>query len=194
MKSDSRSLFHAVERRRFGRSTCFLCGRRLTSTNRTDEHVFPKWVQSRFSLWNQKLTLLNGTQIPYRNLTIPCCRACNGKHLSAIENTIKAATLKGYRAVSELDPLTLFLWLGKIFYGLLYKELFLVRDRKSGCKTAIADKRLLKAFSLHHLFLQAARLPFEFQAALPASLFIFKIDAPNDKRFQWDFRDSLHLM
>jgi hypothetical protein len=47
---------------------------------------------------------------------------------------------------------------------------------------------------LHHLFLQAARLPFNFQAAIPASIFVFKIDAPSDKRFQWDFRDSLHIM
>jgi hypothetical protein len=194
MRTDSPNLFHAVDRRRFGRSTCFLCGGRLTAENRTDEHVFPKWVQHRFSLWDQKLTLLNGTQIPYRSLTIPCCRTCNGKHLSPVENAVKKTTLKGHKAVAALDPVTLFLWLGKIFYGLLYKELFLVRDRKSGRKTPIVSKDLMKAFSLHQLFLQAARLPFKFQPALPASIFVFKIDTPSDKRFQWDFRDSLHMM
>jgi hypothetical protein len=167
MKSDSRSLFHAVERRRFGRSTCFLCGRRLTPTNRTDEHVFPKWVQSRFSLWNQKLTLLNGTQIPYRSLTIPCCRTCNGKHLSVIENTVKTATLKGHRAVSELDPLTLFLWLGKIFYGLLYKELFLVKDKKSGRKTPIADKRLSEGVLSTSPVLARGTSPFQVSSSTP---------------------------
>lgn len=194
MAFDSRNLFHAVDRRRFRRSTCFLCGRRLNQANRSDEHIFPKWVQSRFSLWNQRLTLLNGTQIPYRSLTIPCCGECNGKHLSRIENTVKTATLNGYKAVAALDPLTLFLWLGKMFYGLLYKELFLVRDRKSARGTPIVSKRLMKAFSLHHLFLQAARLPFKFEPALPASIFVFKLAAPPDKMFQWDFRDSLHLM
>jgi len=192
-KSDSRTLFHAVERRRFGRSTCFLCGRRLTLENGTDEHVFPKWLQHRFSLWNQRLTLLNGTEIAYRSLTIPCCLDCNGKHLSLIEKEVEAATLKGYKAVAALGPMTLFLWLGKIFYGLLYKELFLVRDRKSGSKTKITDKNLLKTFSLHHLFLQAARLPFRFETGTPASIFVFKIKPPDDKKLHWDFRDSLHM-
>src|SRR5713226_5139659 len=104
-----RSLFYAVERRRFGRSICFLCGRRLSPKNRSDEHVFPKWLQSRFSLWNQTLTLLNGTHIPYRSLTIPCCIECNTLHLSLIEDGISTATLRGHRAVAALDPLTLFL-------------------------------------------------------------------------------------
>jgi len=190
----SRSLFHAIDRKRFGRSICFLCGRTLTAKNRSDEHIFPKWVLRRFSLWNQNLRLLNRTYIPYRSLTIPCCRECNGKHLRHIENRVKAATLKGYKGVSALDPLILFLWLGKIFYGLLYKELFLVRDRQSGRKTTILNRRTLKAFGLHHLFLQAARVPFRFLPAIPASIFVFRIAAPDDKRFKWDFRDSLPLM
>ncbi len=189
-----RSLFHAVERRRFGRSTCFLCGRRLSSKNRSDEHVIPKWLQSRFSLWNQTLTLLNGTHIPYGSLTIPCCIECNTFHLSPIENKVNTATLKGHKAVAALDPLTIFLWLGKIFYGLLYKEMFLVRDRKSGRRVPIVNRGELKTFALHHLFLQAARLPFKFDPAIPASIFIFKLAAPADVRFRWDFRDSLPLM
>ena len=61
--------------------------------------------------------------------------------------------------VAALDPLTVFLWLGKIFYGLLYKEMFLARDRKSGRRAPIMNRRDLKTFALHHLFLQAARLP-----------------------------------
>jgi hypothetical protein len=194
MKSNRLGLFHAVERRRFGLSTCFLCGRRLTRNIRSDEHIFPKWLQSRFSLWNEQLTLLNGTQIPYKSLTIPCCRTCNGKHLSLIESAVKTATLKGYNAVSMLDPLTIFLWLGKMFYGILYKELLLVKDRKSGRKATIVSKNQMSAFALHHLFLQAARVDFNFRPAVPASVFVFKLEAPSKKEFQWDFQDSLELM
>lgn len=188
-----RSLFHAVDQRQFGRFICFLCGRRLSPKNRSDEHVFPKWLQSRFSLWNQRLTLLNGTHIHYRNLTIPCCIECNVRHLSPIENTIKAATLIGPKAVAAVDQLTLFLWLGKIFYGLLYKELFLVRDRQSGQRAPIVNKADLETFALHHLFLQAARVPFKFVPAIPASIFVFRVLAPPDVKHQWDFRDSLTL-
>jgi len=50
---------------------CFLCGIRLGEKN-TEEHIFPKWLQHKFELWDQKLILTNKSKIPYRNLTIPC--------------------------------------------------------------------------------------------------------------------------
>lgn len=185
------SLLHSLDSRRFGRSICFLCGIRLNKKNRTDEHVFPKWAQKRFSLWDQSLTLINGTAIPYRQLTIPCCADCNKKHLHPIERKVADASLRGADAVGRLDELTLFLWLGKIIYGILYKELFLARDRKSGRKSPIITKQVLKTLSLHHLFLNAARLPVRFTPAIPASIFVFRIKDIGEKQLQWDFRDSL---
>src|SRR5687768_8784160 len=74
-----------MSERRLGRSVCFLCAKKLTSRNRSDEHVFPKWMQTRFDLTNQEIILLNGTVIPYRQLTIPCCRRCNNTYLARIE-------------------------------------------------------------------------------------------------------------
>lgn len=193
-RGGTQSLFHAVKDRHFGRSFCFLCGRRLNKRNRTGEHVFPKWVQQRFKLWNQKLTLLNGTTIPYRSLTIPCCFECNNRHLRPLEDMVCKATLKGPLGLAKLTELTVFLWLGKILYGLLYKELFLAKDRNSGKTTTIVSRRLLKSFALHQLFLQAARLPFHFSPAIPASIFIFHLSAPRDRRLQWDFRDCVPLL
>ena len=71
---------------------------------------------------DQTLVLLNGTTIPYRQLTVPCCRECNNEHLEPIESNVMAAVNQGPEAVEALDRKTLFLWLGKIFFGLLYKE------------------------------------------------------------------------
>ena len=70
----------------------------------------------------------------------------------------------------------------------------MVKDRKAGSKTKITDKSLLKKFFLHHLFLQAARLPFRFEKGVPASIFIFKVKPPHDKKLQWDFQDGLQWM
>jgi hypothetical protein len=67
---DPRHPVETLRSRRIGRSTCFLCGRRLGSRNRADEHIIPRWIQERFQLWNQTLTLLNGTTIAYRQLVI----------------------------------------------------------------------------------------------------------------------------
>ena len=184
-----RSLFHAVERQAFGASTCFLCGRRLGSKNRSDEHIFPKWLQQRFALWNEQLTLLNGTTIPYRQLTIPCCDQCNTVHLAAIERDVEIAVGAGVEAVRALPRETLFYWLGKIFYGLLYKEGLLQRHRARPRSAKIVPKSVLKSYAAHHLHLQGIRLPMMFRDFFPASILVVPCQVPRSLEDQFDFRD-----
>lgn len=95
---------------------CFICSKEA----RTDEHVIPKWLQKRFNLWDDKILLPNQTTIPYRQLTIPCCKICNNKILSPIENAVQHG---------EPDDLTLWKWAIKIHYGLNFKHQFLEWDR-----------------------------------------------------------------
>ena len=169
------SLFPAVECQRFGRATCFLCGRRLGSQICTEEHVFPRWLQERFGLWTRRLKLLNETWIPYRQLTIPCCVECNGTHLSALEAEVTRAVSVGPDAVARLAPHVLMLWLSKLMYGLLYKEGLLRRDRRNPCKGPIVGRGVLERFAMLHYFLQGARLRMRFDIRLPASIFVFSV-------------------
>ena len=55
----------------FDYDSCFLCGKECET--KTAEHIFPKWLQHKYDLWNKKLIVTNDTKIPYRNLTVPCC-------------------------------------------------------------------------------------------------------------------------
>ncbi len=176
------------KRRRFGRSTCFLCCCPLRSKNRSDEHVFPKWLLERFNLWNQRLTLLNKTEIPYKQLTIPCCKKCNNEHLSQIESLMRAAAAQGPNAVAKLNPVVVYLWLGKIFYGLLYREYLLREDRKrrSG---SIIPRAALQEMHLHHYYLQGASRRIEFPFGIPGSVFIFGTLEPDATELQFDFLD-----
>jgi hypothetical protein len=191
-KQSKTKFFEAIVERRFGWSTCFLCGRRLTERNRRDEHVFPKWLQRRYRLWDEKLILLNRTTIPYRKLTTPCCADCNSKYLEPIEKTMSGAVRAGPRAVRALDPYYVFIWLGKIFYGVLYRELFLPWDRAQKQKGSIVPKWLLKEeYSMHHLFLQSVRVPMRFANFLPASILILETEEPKgDPTTAWDFNDN----
>jgi len=187
--------FEAIVERRFGWSTCFLCGRRLTERNRRDEHVFPKWLQKRFGLWDEKLTLLNRTTIPYRKLTTPCCLDCNSNHLEPFEKIMSRAVRGGPRQVRALDPYCVFIWLGKIFYGLLYRELFLPWDRAQKKKGSIASKELLREYAMHHLFLQSVRVPLQFLNFFPASILILETQEPkDDPTTAWDFSDNPYTM
>jgi len=187
-------LFHPEEPPQFGREVCFLCGVPLSPDRNTDEHVVPKWIQERFELWDQKLMLLNRTQIPYRKLTIPCCLACNRDHLGKIEERVQKACDQGAQAVRELPPLTLFLWVGKIFFGLLYREHLLPWNRRQQEEGPIVPADLLEEFRLHHQFLQAARVPIEFSPNVPASLFVYDTMEPSERKMGFDYLDFLEGM
>jgi hypothetical protein len=104
---------------------CFVCGKPAS----TDEHIFPKWLQRKFDLWNQTMRLPNDTEIKYRQLTIPCCAQCNGTYLSQIEDAVK----KNSATDSQLWK-----WGLKVHLGLLSKHKELWWDRKEKSAT-LAD-------------------------------------------------------
>jgi len=174
--------------RGFGDAVCFFCATELAAPNRTVEHVIPRWVQRTVNLWNEELTLLNGTTLKYRQLVVPACTACNGAHLAQIESKVSRAFGEGLSGLLELDSETVYLWLSKIFYGILYREHLLPLDRSTGAPDPIVEGDLLESFSAHHFFLQAARHPLCFEGFFPASIFFFQLR--EDQGVSFDFRDS----
>ncbi|MCE5240029.1 hypothetical protein LLH23_16330 [bacterium] len=94
----------------------------------------------------------------------------------------------------DLDPRDLFVWLGKIFYGMLYRDLFLPLDVTGQKPGRIASRTLLQAFRTHHLFLQCVRVPMDFPGFFPASVLVVHTQEPQDIRFRWDFRDNYATM
>ena len=150
--------------------SCFLCGSQAESI--TQEHVFPKWLQHLYALWNQRIGLLNDTLIQYRSLRIPCCSTCNQGNLSRLESVISSAVASGYEACIALDERLLYLWAGKIYYGMLRKEIDLLRYRAHPDEGSIIPAETLKSFSNLHLFLQGIRGEHEFSANPPYSVLV----------------------
>lgn len=174
-----------------GDDCCFLCGARAAPI--TQEHVFPKWLQQRYNLWDQRLGLLNETAIQYRNLRIPCCIACNGEALSKLESTISSAVASGYEGCAALDERFLYLWAGKLFYGVLRKELNLLRDRARPEEGRIVSEATLTSFSNLHLFLQGVRGQHFFSGTPPYSVLVCNLHDLGPRR-NYCFRDSLMYM
>jgi len=187
-------IFKQLEEHTFTADECFLCGCVLVKENKTEEHVIPKWLQSKFNLWDQQITLLNGTYLPYRLLTIPCCKTCNNIYLSPFEIKVNKAFNGGFEVFKNLDKKTLFLWLGKIYFGLLYKELFLSLDRKNPKKGTILTSEYMNFFYNHFLFLQGIREKHVFNGFFPASIYLFKTQLSNIIENQWDIFDNQSTM
>ncbi len=172
---------------------CFLCGEKLNNENRTMEHIFPKWLQHKHELWNQKIRLTNGKNLYYRKLTIPCCKACNGGPMSRMEETVKKAFEKGYDEFEKLDDEIIFKWLTKIYYGMIFKNLSLkvdVRDRNS---ITIVTPKLLERYKMVHELLQSIRHNVNYEGKF-FSLFKFKVhnDANGNHEQEFHFSDDLN--
>jgi hypothetical protein len=171
---------------------CFMCGTYLRDENSAVEHVFPKWLQSEFNLWDNTLTLLNGTRIPYRHLVVPCCKTCNNDHLNKkIEKKIELAVKGGFSEFIKLDEQIVFQWLVKLSYGILFKELSLRQDRTSSESKTILEPDELQNFGMLFAFLQTIRFETHFLNQLPCSILIFKINNP-DKQLSYNGQDFIN--
>jgi len=177
----------------FSEKRCFLCGVELNNENGTKEHVFPEWLLHKYNLWDRKIALLNETPIPYRYLTIPCCSSCNSGELSRLEQEIKQAIDTDFRAVARIEKLRLYQWIGKIFYGLLFRELSLSFDRSRPELGSITSPKLMQDYLALHHFLQSTIKPIEFQGFFPGSIFIFEIEVLSEFD-QFNYSDSIESM
>jgi hypothetical protein len=170
---------------------CFLCGLRLGEKN-TEEHIFPKWLQHKFELWDQKLILTNKSKIPYRNLTVPCCPQCNNNHLSKMETRFQKLISSSFKNLSFDDELTIFQWTGKIIYAIRFKELSLLFDRKNPELGKILTPEEIESYSTLQLFLQSIRFKTIFDQVKPWSIFIFQ--SKDESFFYQNNLTSLSLM
>lgn len=173
-----------IDNMTFTNDRCFLCGKELNDENKTVEHVYPKWLQNKFDLWNQELILLNGTMIKYRQLTIPCCKNCNSIMSSEIEKPMENAVSGGYEEFIKLDKKNIFQWLNKLSYGMLYKELSLKADIKEPLSESIYSEKNLRKHYMQHIFLKTIIDKSEF-IHQPWSILIFKIKPSNEQDLYW---------
>lgn len=150
------------------RDTCFACEGVAT----TVEHVVPAWLQKRFGLSNQHLTLPNGSAIAYRQLVIPACADCNAR-FGRLEAKIEADR------ASNSD---IWKWANKIHYGLRHKDRFLAWDRKKNGLT-IGDLSQDDPLQRSRLFLRCVVGNFKTEPDPFGSVFVFRFSNRHEFKF-----------
>jgi hypothetical protein len=174
---------------------CFLCGAQLSTSNRSREHIFPRWLLQRFKLWNEELTLVNGTGIRYGRFSVPCCRDCNNGPLSRLETVAKRAVQAGFEAFCDLDPVVRYQWLLKIFYTIIFRESAFSFDRKTGPKGGtIWEPEMLERLRTGHVLLQSIRFNMEVVGTPPWSILCCRTRVFNDVKQNFDFLDNIFSM
>ncbi len=159
---------------------CFLTGGELSSSEETI-NVFPDWIMDNYNLRGKKFKMMDQvTQIRYEDLKLPCSEEAKGAFLK-LEKIIKAAFEKGYEGVIKLPEEKLFLWMGKIVYGILYHDMIIEKQRLEAREKDFNLSGLLKErYSLFHLMLQSLVKPVSFSTFKPWSFSIVKLKYSKD--------------
>jgi hypothetical protein len=139
--------------------------------------------------------LLNGTAIKCSQLKVPCCRKCNNEHLSGLEKRVGRHLRLAPDKLTAKNLTDIFTWACKILLGIIYKERLLPNDRRHQRGDRILPKQLHNAFAMTHLLVQNAHLEIDFSAEgkkrIPGSVFVFKVQSPEEVKMQFDFRDDI---
>lgn len=167
-------LFNPFEDMIFDSNFCFLSGK-LTTDHIT---VFPEWLMEHFKLTEETLTLMENSQIkkvPYPALKLPCAGHVK-KAFDDLDQQFREAYKNGYEGMAQLDEQLLFLWSGRIVYGLFYLEMLgeWERHQKIGKEFTIAPK-LKNRMRSFHLMLQSIVEPISFVGEKPWSIVVFPL-------------------
>jgi len=176
------SLFNPFENLHFENTTCFLTGEDLPSADQQIS-IFPDWILDRFFLRDQRFKMLDQvTGIHYGELKLPCSEKVKNT-LHELDMQIKEAFEGGYEEVKKIPAERMFLWMGKLVYGVLYNDLVLEisrsKKRRNGNEFKLSTY-LKQRFSKFHLMLQSLIVPMKFEGVKPWSIEIVKLKYSKD--------------
>jgi len=184
------TLYNPFSSFRFDNKVCFLSGEALTSADEKIQ-VFPVWMMQAFQLEEQPFKMLDESTITYKQLQLPCSYEVS-QALDKIELEIETAMNVGYSAVKDLPTTTLFQWVGKILYGVVFNEI------QAGIRQAVLSgeemnfsQALVHKFRNLHAMLQSLLVPMEFEHQLPFSIQIFPVNKA-DNTFM--YRDEINTL
>lgn len=186
----SHTLYNPFKDFRFDNKTCFLSGEALQSSDEQIQ-VFPVWLMRQFDLEEKPFKLLDESITTYKSFKLPCSTAAAAR-ISELESQIEAAFSAGYEAVKELDDLTLFQWISKLVYGMVFNEIQVgIRQQMLSGEAMNFSQVLAHKFKNLHLMMQSLIKPVQFDGALPFSVVVVKVDNPEDT---FSYRDEINTL
>lgn len=101
--------------------TCFLTGKKIADRKENKVHALPEWLIDRYDLDIAGITMLNGNRMKYRDMLLPASEEVI-KAIEKMDEITRIAFEQGHDAVIKLPELTLFQWMARVFYGVLYQD------------------------------------------------------------------------
>ncbi len=173
-------LFDPFKDLQFGDNICFLTGEILNEGEQHFINAFPLWLMERYEITNKWIKMLDSTNKKYVDIVLPASKEVADAIADFDKHTQKAFE-KGYEGIKELTDLTLFQWMARIFYGVLYQEILseVKAHEKKGSKLEFSSQ-------MHHKFrnllfmMQSFLRPIEFKNFKPWSLLRYPVRVSKD--------------
>jgi len=174
----------------FDNNRCFLTGQALQSEDERIQ-VFPIWMMRAFDLEEKPFKMLDESMVTYKKLQLPCSTAVAAA-FESVESKVEQAMKKGYEAVKALGERTLFHWIGKILYGVVFNEIQAgVRQSFLSGEPMNFSQVLAHKFRNLHAMLQSILVPLEFEHTNPFTIHIFPVANPPETFL---YRDEINTL
>lgn len=175
---------------KFDNKTCFLSGKALESEDEKIQ-VFPVWMMRIFDLEDKPFKLLDESLVTYKQLQLPCSAEV-AAIIAGVEKKVEDAVNIGYTALKELDQLTLFQWVGKILYGVVFNEIQVgIRQAFLSGEQLNFSQALVHKFKNLHFMLQSLITPMEFEHKNPFTILVLPVDSTPET---FMYRDEINTL
>ena len=175
----------------FGPDTCFLSGQPIGPADTVP--VFADWLQVRYHLAERPIQLLDQRTVAFQDLRLPASAAAR-QRIAELEGRVEAAAAQGPAALRALGDDTLFLWMGKMFYGIFITELLNEFEPLIKPKYPLAENAaLVRRFQAFFQLLQGLRVPTEYADFVPGSIFVLEVD-PTEDVTPFEYDDDLNTL
>jgi hypothetical protein len=175
---------------KFDNTICFLTGQTLQSEEEKIQ-VFPLWMMRAFDLEDKPFKMLDESMSTYKKMKLPCSTD-TALAFEKIEGQVEKAMKQGYEAVQNLEKQTLFQWVAKILYGVVFNEIQVgVRQAVLSGEPMNFSQALVHKFRNLHAMLQSIQTPMEFEHVDPFSIQVFSVDNAEDT---FMYRDEINTL
>ena len=176
----------------FKYKSCFLSGDTFKSPL-IEIPILPHWLLevANFS-GEEQIKLLDESIRSYNSLAVPCNSEVFEHFITPLEDKIAAAFSEGYAAVSKLEEVDLFRWIGKFMYSLLYIEMHAAVKQQQISEDGInMSQGLMHKFGNLHTMIQGIYTNVEFEDFKPWSIVVVPLE---DKNTAFSFRDEINTL
>lgn len=170
---------------------CFLTGRRLEGSAKFSIPVFPKWLIDRYHLEEATLTMLEWNKMKYTDMMLPASEEVF-EAIEALDAVTQKAFEQGYDAVIQLPELTIFQWMARVMYGVLYQDFTYSISKKAAKGSSFHISPLMERKLKNLLFmLQSFIRPVEFKGFTPWSIKCYRVNISKDIL---NYKDETHKL